>query len=361
MTPDYIDSYEHVTAPVHVVALDPDGVPRYVGSNAAAGELWDVRREDLIGKSALEVFPGPSGHTAYERQKQTLGEGIATSYATTCAKGDTVRSVSTDLRPVRNPSGQVTHAVGTCTDMTIHVEVERLRTSLENATTQVEHFVFLAAHDLRTPMRNVQILTDMLREGFHDRGDGKVELINLLDEVAAKSACMISDVLAYSQSVVTGSEILTFNLKELCTGIGNVIDPQEKHRFEAPDIMLRADRLMVQIILRNLIDNAIKHGGRDRMSVEISVTPAEPGVIRLTVIDDGVGFSNPGKVFVDTGNYRAECGYGLLGIRRLLTTRGGKMSVEQREGKPGGAVVVTMPGRVQAPFTATGFLGAISL
>lgn len=36
----------------------------------------------------------------------------------------------------------------------------------------------------------------MLRDGFQDRSDSKVDLIDLLDKVAAKSAGMITDVLA---------------------------------------------------------------------------------------------------------------------------------------------------------------------
>jgi signal transduction histidine kinase len=259
-----------------------------------------------------------------------------------------LRSLRTDLHLVRDAGGHVTQAVGTCTDTATGEEMGILGTSLAEATTQVEHFMAFASHDLRTPMRNARSLSDMLRDGFQDRGDGKVDLINLPDEVAAKSAGMIIDVLAYSQSVVAAPETLTFAVDDLYRAIGRLIDPRGHHDLVAPRMVLRADRLAVQIILRNLIDTALKHGGKDRMSITITLAEAEPGFIRLAVTDDGVGFSNPGKVFLEGGAYRADCGCGLMGIRRLLTARGGRMEIDQRER----AALVTLPGQIVAPVTA---------
>lgn len=353
MTPVCFDSFEHVSAPVYVVAPDAEGAPRFVAMNAASRKLWSLQNVDFMGKSALELFPAASGRTTFEHHLQVLREGVAVSYASPHPQNGTqLRRLRTDLQPVHDASGRVTHVVGTCTYTASREDMAVLRTAQEEATTQVEHFVALAAHDLRTPMRNVQILTDMLRDGFQDRGDGKVDLIDLLDEVAAKSAGMITDVLAYSQMVVAIPETLTFALDDLCHAIGRVIDPQGQHDLIAPRMVLRADKLAVQIILRNLIDNALKHGGKDRITITITLAEAEAGFIRLAVIDDGVGFSNPGKVFLDSGTYRADCGYGLMGLRRLLTARGGRMEVEERAGLPGGAVLVTLPGQIVDPVTA---------
>jgi len=53
----------------------------------------------------------------------------------------------------------------------------------------------MAAHDLRTPMNNVKTMADMLRHDFQDMGDGKLELINMLERVAVKSTNLINDVL----------------------------------------------------------------------------------------------------------------------------------------------------------------------
>ena len=50
----------------------------------------------------------------------------------------------------------------------------------------------------------------------------------------------------------------------------------------------------------------------------------DTSVVEITISDDGQGFENPGTLFLDTGDFRVDSGYGLLAIRKMIPRARGR-------------------------------------
>lgn len=99
----------------------------------------------------------------------------------------------------------------------------------------------------------------------------------------------------------------------------------------------------MQIVLHNLIDNALKHGNSKKMTLRCHARMLGSAEVEVTVSDNGRGFKNPGKLFLETGEFLVDSGYGLLAIRKLILARGGKITAFNEPETGGSAVIFTLP------------------
>ena len=85
--------------------------------------------------------------------------------------------------------------------------------------------------------------------------------------------------------------------------------------------------------------------------MSVGVSSIDKETLEFLVQNRGVGFSNPAVAFLDEGNLRIDSGFGLLGVRRLITARGGEMGAENLPDKKGSVIRFTMQGHlVQRPL-----------
>ena len=110
--------------------------------------------------------------------------------------------------------------------------------------------------------------------------------------------------------------------------------------------MLEADDVALQIVLRNLIDNSLKHGSRKCISLFVGLDGEDGGMLGFTVRDNGCGLEDPKRAFLDSGKFTYDSGFGLLGIRRLLLSRGGNIWAEVPPHDVGTLIRFTLPGRI---------------
>ncbi|WP_420012752.1 sensor histidine kinase [Tateyamaria sp.] len=221
---------------------------------------------------------------------------------------------------------------------------------------EMEDFVSLAAHDLRSPIANVKTLADLIREDFVDMGDGKLEMLGMIEEISTRALALVSDVMALAAAANARSDLRNFDLRALCEDILVTLDPARLHVVTVPQLHLNADYIAIQIILRNLIDNALKHSKAERTALEISVTAQGPHRIEVTVKDDGTGFADPALAFLDGGALGVDSGFGLLGIRRLVRARGGVISAVSPSSGRGAEVQFQLPGQILPNMQAVGAL-----
>jgi len=128
--------------------------------------------------------------------------------------------------------------------------------------------------------------------------------------------------------------------------------------------LVHGDRTATQIALRNLVENAIKYSNPQgsgpqsddagfQLELKLCISTSENGFFCVSVEDNGVGFSDPALVFLDGGEMRTDSGFGLLGVRRLIHSRGGRLAVNNRAQSDGAEVSFSLPGWVRAPAEDT--------
>ncbi|HUO63762.1 MAG TPA: ATP-binding protein [Terriglobales bacterium] len=211
-------------------------------------------------------------------------------------------------------------------------------------------FLTIASHELRTPLTALQGFSELLltREVPAERARRYLGHVHTESQRLGR---IVGDLLDLSRiESGRGPELrpVALDLREIIEANIEIFASQHpRHHFDwrgaGPVPPLCADRDAVDRMLKNLLSNAIKyspHGGRVR--VEAGVAVDQPGMIALSVEDDGVGIAADAlpRIFdpyVRIANPETAAapglGLGLSLVRGLAHAHGGSIEVESLPGK----------------------------
>ncbi len=337
-------AFDLISAPVFVLEINADGAPVYAAFNDYARKLSGRPLSDYLGRTAMEVYPQAFGRTAYARHCEVRDSGVPMTYQLDLPIGNVARTVRTTLRPECDASGKVVRLYGTSIDITIEKNALEAKVQFDTMSSEMEQFVALAAHDLRSPMRNIALIADMLRVDFIDCGDGKLELLDTLETIAVKTSALINDVLSHVETVAVGANDTAFSFPSLCYSITDTLDPAGRHSVACARATVRTDRTALQIALRNLMENTLKRGGGRPLELGIDVSKGAKGMIDVTLTDNGPGFAPDALNVLNQAQFRAETGHGLIGVKRLIFARGGSLIARNLPDGMGAMVRFSLPG-----------------
>ncbi|MCB1247573.1 MAG: HAMP domain-containing histidine kinase [Acidimicrobiia bacterium] len=213
-------------------------------------------------------------------------------------------------------------------------------------------FFASVSHDLRTPLASMQAATEALADGVATDPDRY--LLSLQADLAAIRT-LVDDLflLARVEAGDVVVDLAVVDLTEVADEAIEVVRPIADAKGVSVELV--ADRRIVATtsdsavgrILRNLLDNAVRHAP-DGTTVRVLVERADPGTV-ITVCDEGGGFP---EAFVeeafemftrsDAARVRADGGAGLgLAIARALTAVvGGEIAIVPGDD---GRVAVRLP------------------
>lgn len=321
----------------------------YSKLNQAARDLTDIPLDDILGKTAEELFPGEPGRFSSAKHQMAWHQCRQVVYEHALPLKQGLQSFRSTICPVLNTEGQPEMLVISTTDLTTERMSQVLANRAESQNNEIKHFVHMAAHDLRSPLLNIKSIADILLSEAGNSAGGNQEMLQLLQRVADSSVDLISDMLeAASQSILQRDQSV-FNLAELARDIHSVLDPMGMHHVTCQPVAIRSDKTLVQMVMRNLLDNAMKHGGRDHLHITVSgADSSKKHFVEIVVCDTGKGFK-AGKAVIDENKKdRHACGFGLAGVRKMLHEHEGEVSFDNVDDERGGAkVTFTLPGRVE--------------
>lgn len=334
-----------------VIATDTAGNVTFMNSVAEGLTGWSA--VEASGKPIEEVF-----HVVNERTRdpvenpvtKVLKEGGVVGLAnhTVLVRLDgTEVPIDDSGAPIVDQQGRTTGVVLIFRDVTERKKAEDLK----------EEFLGLISHEMKTP------LTVMLG-GLHtlvhygvslDPGD-KDELLKDAYLEAEALADIVTNLLELSrwQAGRLSIESSDVDIVPVTRAMVERAKAQYKdHRFSVrmPQQLprLRADRMRVERVLYNLIDNAAKYSdaGSD---IVVSVKQAD-GEILLAVTDHGPGISPEDQALLfsqferlgqPSGGKAGGTGLGLVVAKRLVEAHGGKIWAESEVGK-GSTFCFTLP------------------
>ncbi|MEW5421368.1 ATP-binding protein [Amorphus sp. 3PC139-8] len=222
------------------------------------------------------------------------------------------------------------------------------------------------AHDLKTPLTRLRIQAesalrraqseDELREALHATIEESESLIKTFDALL-----MIARADAGSAQV----SLQTVDLAAIARDLGELYEPVAEEagvtlKVEAPETAeISANRELVGQALANLVDNAIKHGVRDRADgAEVTIRVEEDdGHVALTVSDNGPGIAPDDRERVIGRFVRLEAsrttpgsGLGLSLVDAIANVHSGRF--ELGDAKPGLKATLVLPKQSAASPTA---------
>ncbi|WP_237079087.1 ATP-binding protein [Myxococcus xanthus] len=233
----------------------------------------------------------------------------------------------------------------------LSLENARLYAEAREAIRLRDEFMSIASHELKTPLTPLSLkLQALSRELARHPGPVPRDLVESYVTVGArqvqKLAELVGDLLDVSR-ISAGRLSLELEELELGSLVRDVVtryEPQAARtgsslQLEAGDfdIVGRWDRLRLEQVITNLVDNAVKYGNGRPIHVRLE---PHAGGARLTVRDEGIGIApqHLPRLFGRFERAVSERNYGGLGLglyitRTLVEAMGGRIHVESRLGR----------------------------
>ena len=279
-----------------------------------------------------------------------------------------VRQLLYKAESFADKEGKVSHVTGTVQDITDLVnseeQVKKLNLSLQNQNRELAYkneelssFALIATHDLREPLRKVQIFSDWLLQEENDQlsQKGKSLLQKTVDNTRRMDQ-LIDDMLVLSRLHQEDGKTEMVDLNNVLGKAKNKLKDQIELKHvvieneELPVLKGSSDQLFY--LFFHLLGNAIKFQNNDiipKISIHAEkldtvaigqLTSADRSYWRIAFIDNGIGFEqqNATRIFQIFqrlhGNHEFPgTGIGLSICRKVMENHGGVIEAVSREGE----------------------------
>ena len=215
----------------------------------------------------------------------------------------------------------------------------RANLSLQHANEDLRSFVHVASHDLKAPLVTIQRLVDWAREALEE-GDPEAASghLDLLNRRAARMETLLSDL---RQLATLGRRAVKLETIDSWALVERTFQWHEGNKevqleLDGERTEITTQVAPLEIVLRNLIGNAIKHREDTEPTITVTTCPHPSGEsITVTVADDGPGIEpqfhesvfEPFKTLQSRDKTEGS-GLGLAIVKRTVELSGGSISVE---------------------------------
>jgi PAS domain S-box-containing protein len=239
-------------------------------------------------------------------------------------------------------------------------QIKQKSEQLEKANAEKDKFFSIISHDLRSPLGSFLGFTKILSEKLPEMNRNKIQEIADILKKSAISICLLVDDLLEWSLLQRGLADFNPEPAPLIEAVKNSTETfsdlaHQKNleiQWQVPEnLLVKADKTMLESTLRNLLSNAIKFSFRGE-KIEVSARVAHDNFVEIAITDTGIGMSPEllGKLFQmngETGHKGTEgepgTGLGLLLCKEFVEKNGGKIHAESKERK-GSTFRFTVPG-----------------
>jgi|GEM_PF-2222022 len=325
---------------------------RLVQMNQSAKEYFSspIHTGEDIKQSIISHFPNIDlNKLDVEQETFTSGDG---------------REIWTGIKisSIKNFRGEYLGRLFIFRDITVRKRSEealkKSETNLRETNEIKNRFFSILSHDLRNPFSSVLGFSEILKEDYNILSDEeKIDYIEQINISTNNIYRLLEDLLEWSKLNMDSLEpeiekINLFNETEETIKLLKSLAAKKNVRIKnkiAPNYKVNSDASMVQLLLRNLISNAIKFSPREgiiRVCFKENINDIE-----IIVIDNGIGIApesipllfRPDIKFSTEGTAKEKgTGLGLVLCKEIVEKLKGKIWVESKPGE-GSSFGFTLP------------------
>ena len=228
--------------------------------------------------------------------------------------------------------------------MEVQDELNDTIKQLELSNRELEHFAYIASHDLREPLRMITSFLQLLERRYNDKLDQDAnEFIGFAVDGAKRLDHMINDLLRYSKITSQNREITPVNLENVLEEVlTNLKVPIEENKaiiaYDTLPVINGDEQLFVRLF-QNLIGNAIKYRSQEHPNIHISGVK-EKNQYLISIKDNGIGISPDylDQIFtifkrLHTHDEYEGTGIGLAIAQKIVNQQGGQIWAESELGQ----------------------------
>ncbi|QJW90349.1 hybrid sensor histidine kinase/response regulator [Spirosoma taeanense] len=221
--------------------------------------------------------------------------------------------------------------------------LRRTAGDLESINKQLERFVYMVAHDLKSPLTGLITLLWMVEYTNESRPIRQDELAEYLGEFKAAGyhlSSMISSILEYSRQSIEQQRSEKVDVGELLAQTAHLLFPPRHIQIRIAESMpvLFTKKLKLQQVFQNLLSNAIKYNDKPKGLIEVSYRD-KGNFVEFSIRDNGPGMTDDQQtklfqLFQANGHsqHESSTGVGLNIIKVLVEEQGGSIRVNTAPG-----------------------------
>ncbi len=246
-------------------------------------------------------------------------------------------------------------------------ELAEINIELERSNNELDAFAYIASHDLKEPLRGIHNYANFLLEDYMNLLDEEgVDKLHTLIKLTKRMEDLINALLHFSR---LGRQELNLQILDLNQSLQTIVDvfkaskggEMMEIRVPRPLPLVLGDRVLLEEVLTNLINNALKYNKNSNKWVEIGFLetsvqpPTHPtqgtnSTLTLYVKDNGIGIQ---ERHLDTifrifkrlhaqSKYGGGTGVGLTIVKKIIERHHGSIWVESTYGD-GSTFYFTLP------------------
>ncbi len=325
-----------------------DNEHRIIRCNQAMTELFPEYGRTMLGKHCWEVLhktKNPLNICPVNKVRASLKrESIEYKI------GDNWFDITVD--PIFDLKNGYAGAVHILRNITERKEAEEtlllLNNQLKALNSTKDKLFSIIAHDLKSPFNSILGFSDLLLNNLQQYSDDKIdEFVGQINHSAKSTLSLIDNLLVWANTQMGHIEYKPENIDLLSVVLETIeqlkIVAKIKNItisfFQAEDFIVFVDKNFLEIILRNIISNALKFSNHNSKITIYAISINNQ--IEVSVADNGVGITKDiiPKLFCDNENITTSgtsnekgSGLGLMICKEFIDMIGGKIWVESEVG-----------------------------
>jgi signal transduction histidine kinase len=329
------------------VLQGPDHV--YELANSVYLELIGDR--DIVGKPLREALPEAASAVIplLDEVYRTGEPFFGNEFAVDITRNGTMKEAFFNFiyKPVSTGGAEFERIVVVAFEVTAQVvarrEAERLSQALATSNRDLDQFAYVASHDLKAPLRGIASLSQWIQDGLGDKLDAEGQgYLDMLRRRVHRLEALIDGILEYSRAGRVQGRFETIDVATLLAETKDLLAPRAAARVLIGTGMptVTAERTPLQQVFLNLIGNALKHAGRDDVTVTVAYDASDNALHHFSVSDDGCGIAPQYHeriwgIFttLESRDKVEGTGIGLAVVKKMVETRGGRVRLESDKGR----------------------------
>ncbi len=334
------DAYQRVIGLVPHPMLIINLAGEILYANTAISKLLGYSPEELNKMALGQLVPEPSDifqafrSNSFQDSDEQFFLGKSDDLKIICSD-KTSLYIELSITPFETTDG--------CFVMASIVDVNDHHTTeieLSRSNQELDQFAYVASHDLKAPLRGIDNLVGWIWEDIDDR-ESVIEHIQLMRCRIQRMKTLLDDLLEYSRVGRMDDEIDLVDINFLVQDLYQQSSPPEGFTLDQPGKPVEPFETLAAPfgqVIRNLINNAIKHNNAEKGLIRIHAID-KGDVVEIIVEDNGPGIEAKyhDQIFGMFEKLKSKdevegSGMGLAMVKKICASVGGSISVASSKG-----------------------------
>ena len=339
------EKYSSIIANMNLGLLEVDLNDHILMANQSFTEMSGYHEEELIGKTASDIFLIPESKAEFNKHDKVRRKGISNSYEVRVkTKNNKLKYWLVSGAPNYDLNGKMIGSIGIHLDITemklLEAQKEQLLKNLEQQNEHLNEYAHIVSHDLKSPLRNISALLSWTKEDFREKlGEESMMNLDLMQGKVEKMDHLIENILRYSSIEDGNIQNQELDLQELVLDILELIYIPDHIKVSIINKLpiIYGDRTRIQQVFQNLLSNAVNYIDKEKGFVEIDYTENTTHYI-FSIKDNGVGIEKEHhqrifKIFNALGTHEKSTGVGLSIVKKVIDLYDGEIWLDSEVGK----------------------------